>query len=82
MLSIICKVSARSSKKPLCGDTSPVVNSWCNTGYRGPTHMGCVVSPPGSQVFVREEVSPAGGFAFKKTAEVKKCFCSISSLNG
>ena len=55
-----------SSKKPLCRDTSPVVNSWCETGYRGPAHKGCAVSPPGSQVFVREEVSPAGGFALKK----------------
>ena len=29
------------------------------------------MSPPGSQVFIREEVSPAGVFAFKKTAEVE-----------
>ena len=46
-------------------------DSWCNAGIRGPAHKGCVVSPPGRQVFVRVEVSPDRGFALKKGAEVR-----------
>ena len=64
-------------------------DSWCKTGIRGPTHSLCVVSPPGSQVFIRVEVSLKGGFALKKTAEVKFArivymlivFFAISCLN-